>query len=397
MSWINRINNIKLTITTGDGKTYQPLWKNASKSVSYNAEGFDFVGVEGTYVQREKKSGTQYPIELYFTGENCIDESTAFEISARDSRAWVIKHPYYDEIRVQPLSLEIDDSGHNTSKVLVTVWETLTEKFPQQKELPDKQIQVEKLNSDAIIQDAYEVRPDTSIIQKVTDAVDSIDLAYKPLAATNKQAQELKQLASAAKSAAIDIVSAPLNFIREVQALINFPFTVAQDVKNKVNQLIDSANALIAIFVREDSNDVDLATYEALISTTLTEMARVTTDPEEGDLTKRKDVVEILDLLSNKYQDVLGTYDSVLYAQDPNIALSVDLVINDTLSNLNEIAFNSQQERAIFLEKDSNVILLAHRFYGSGDDNVDRFIDENEISRSELLQVLKGRRLIWYV
>jgi hypothetical protein len=115
MNWNDRLNTNILNITTGDGRSWQPLWVDAKKNINYNTEGFDFVGKEGTFVQREQKSGTQYPLIFYFQGEDCVDEGILFEISARDKRPWKVKHPFYDDILCQPLSMEIDNSVFNVT------------------------------------------------------------------------------------------------------------------------------------------------------------------------------------------------------------------------------------------------------------------------------------------
>lgn len=397
MSWLNRINNIVLTITTGDGKVYTPLWKNAVKTINYNTEGFDFVGIEGTYVQREKKSGTQYPITLYFQGENCIDEANNFEISSRDSRAWIVKHPFYDEIRVQPLSLEFNNSQFNSVVITGTVWETLTDKFPESIVIPEKQIQNLKVSADSVVVDNYTVKPDSSLIQKATDSIESIEIRYNNLVANNEQASQLKQLVSSAGGAAISLVSAPLNFIREMQALINFPFLIVNDVKNKINELINAINDITDIFIKDDSDIIDLVTYDSLVSTSLSQISVVTTTPTEDDFKNRKDVVEIIDSIDAIYTLVLSTYDNKEYSQEPETALVIDNIINVTLVNLYEIAFNAKQERTIYLEKDDNIVNLSHRFIGPGDDNIEQFINENDIKLSEYLQLKKGRKIIWYV
>ena len=98
MTWLNRLNNIELEVITGDGKIYNPLWQQAQKNIKFNTEGFDFVDVPGTYVSREQASGEQFPILFMFQGEDCIDVQEAFLESAKDKRAWKIKHPFYDDI-----------------------------------------------------------------------------------------------------------------------------------------------------------------------------------------------------------------------------------------------------------------------------------------------------------
>jgi hypothetical protein len=103
MSWINDIQDKTFEIITGDGKSYFPKWKNAQKSTEYNLTVFDFINTEGSYVDRKKMKGRKFDLEFYFDGESCVDLGNNFELSARDSRKWLLKHPFYGEIYCHPL------------------------------------------------------------------------------------------------------------------------------------------------------------------------------------------------------------------------------------------------------------------------------------------------------
>ena len=74
-------------------------------------------------------------------------------------------------------------------------------------------------------------------------------------------------------------------------------------------------------------------------------------------------------------------------------------VVNYAISQLFIIALGAQQERIILLGEDSNVINLTHRFYGldSEDLNIDKFMRNNDIGISEMLQIEKGRKIKYYV
>jgi hypothetical protein len=64
-----------------------------------------------------------------------------------------------------------------------------------------------------------------------------------------------------------------------------------------------------------------------------------------------------------------------------------------------EIAISAQQERSILCDSDTNVILLAHRFYGLllDDSTIQRVMDNNSIGISEILDIKKGRKILYYV
>lgn len=71
-----------------------------------------------------------------------------------------------------------------------------------------------------------------------------------------------------------------------------------------------------------------------------------------------------------------------------------DLVI-DAIGNLQVLAFEAKQERIVYTEKDSNLILLVHRYIGldTEDKNLDNFRKINSIKNDELFLIPKGRKL----
>ena len=237
MSWLTRIQETKLTITTGDGKEYAPLWKNAVKNVNYNVEGFGFIGIRGTYVDRQEREGRQFPIELYFQGENCIDEANAFELSAEDKRPWKVSHPYYDDLIVQPLNLSFDNSSHNIVKITGTLWETIDKKFPDSSINQFKTIETAKQTIDeesqAVFVDNIET-PSPELIEPANNSMIQTGANYDTLVKTDSDAALLKDKIRSASSAAQELISDATRYIRQANDLVNFPFLIEQNITLKV-------------------------------------------------------------------------------------------------------------------------------------------------------------------
>jgi len=64
MSWKSKLDNIKFSIKTGDGKEYFPLWKSTEKTKEYNTSSYDFIDVEKSLVERKKPKSSKYPLTL---------------------------------------------------------------------------------------------------------------------------------------------------------------------------------------------------------------------------------------------------------------------------------------------------------------------------------------------
>jgi len=399
MSWIDRINESKLSITTGDGKTYTPLWKNAILNINFNTEGLEFIGVPGTFVGREEVKGQQFPLLIYFQGEDCIDVAKEFRISSADKRPWKISHPYYDDLLVQPLGLKFDDSQLNVVKITGTLWETLDQKYPTNKVNAPKEIEIKKSEIDLLTQESFVIKletPSTELIQPANDSVIKTGSNYSFLAQTKDEITDLKSKVTAASGAAQEITTNTSSYIKKANDLINFPFLTKQNIVVKVDQLINTFNDFAGVFL-EDPTAEKKATYEFQSTMLLSELSLNLIDTDINEFDKRSDVISVIDSLTLAYDTFGETMDDLGYTQDSELALRLDYIVNFTLSSLYDVALNSKQERFFTLDKDNNIVNLAHRFYGTGDDNLDLFIKQNDITYNEILNIKKGREIVYFV
>lgn len=409
MSWLERIES-KIKITTGDGKVYEPLWKNASKSIEFNVSEFNFQDVSGTLVYRGEALGRKFPLEIYFTGENHLDESLAFEDSAKDRRAWVISHPFYDDILVHPVGLNFDNTKYNVSKVTGTVLETLSDIYPKStineadKIAQDKEICDEAMASDFV---ASVPEPDAATVQNLSENTNKIYNNSVGSTTDTTVAEGFRQALSEANSAIAVATSEPLAAIRAAQAVISYPSQFQTSVQNRLNQLQDNFNKLRDGLINLTGRN-DKFLFENNAGTTISTMMSSAATPLEGNYTNRADVLNVIEQIQSNYDQYLldldglqtdnnGTEESYIPNADGLQELS--RLYNFTLANLLEIAIGGKQERSLILTAPSNPILLTHRFYGLDelDENLERFINQNNIGISEMLEIKSGRTVIYYV
>lgn len=403
MSWLDRINNTELLIVTGDGKEYRPLWIESKRNIKYNTTSYDFVGVKGTYVEKKEQSGNEHPILLYFQGDDCIEQANAFEISASDKRPWTFIHPFLDEqINVQPTSLEIDTTDYNVAKVSGTVIETILTKYPEDKVVPNKQISYLKSDNDAIIATTFENNIGTPSAADITTAgstVSTVEGSYNLLVKESSDVAKLKDLARTASGAAQSIIQTPISYIQQTIALINFPFQLQENITSKIYRLLNSIDDLeTLLFGADEIAESNKIMYESLGGAILTSACENSLYPISGlDYFTRSEVFKVINDINSYYEQYKQSLEDQGYNQDSELALGIDNIINLTLSNLYDVAFNAKQERFIYIEKDDNIVILAHKYFGSGDDNLERFIKFNDITLSEYLDLKKGRRIAYFV
>jgi prophage DNA circulation protein len=408
MSWLDKIQT-QFIIKTGDSREWSPNWLNASRTVEYNVSEFDFTNTEGTLVKREKPRGMKYELELYFQGDDHLDNAEAFRISANDPRPWTITHPFYGSIIVQPLGLRFDNTKYNVTLVTGTIIETITEDSPKTSVDPIDKIAASKDDVDVKFVDSFvnDVKPETAEINKLAENNSQLYKEGSKLSQTKDEAQEYFNRFNTANTAILNATSQPLEAMISLQAMINYPGQFATGVKNRIDSLVNQfkllTSAAFSILTRADKK-----IFEFSAGAIVSSMAYTASKPQSSDYTSRNDVIEIMDFIYSTHNDYITFLDTLQsdnggspdsYIPDADSQIALNELINFTISNLFNIALNAKQERTVFVEDDTNLIILAHRFYGlqADDSTIDTLIKTNNIGLNELLIIRKDRKIIYYV
>ena len=406
MSWEDQIKQ-NFIITCGDGQRFQPLWddKAVIKDVEYNLSEFNFPGVEGTFVDRRLRKGTRYAMNIIFQGAEHLSEAQRFEESAKDRRPWVIDHPKYGRFTAQPASLNFDDSSLNYTKITGTLLETILRGLPSTMIDPVDQIEELKLisfNSGAVL-----FASEPPIPQNMAVANASFYSAGINSGAPQIQTEAYFNLFNDANSAILNATAQPLTAIRSLQAVIGAPaqFTIAvrQRLQILANQFAGLINTLGNI-----SSQAGKLQFETTTGTVLSSMCSAASTPLPNDYVNMVDVLDVVQIILNTQAAFIQSLDTLQtdnggntdsYVPGFEFVTDVTDLVNFTVSELFEIAIGAQQERSIFCDSDTNVILLAHRFYGldQQDANVQRIMNNNLIGLSEILDIKKGRKILYYV
>lgn len=404
-TWIEKIES-GLIITMGDGVQFQPMWMNAEKETEFNTAMFDFPEVDGTFVNRSMPRGSQYKLELYFEGADNLDIRDAFEESAKDKRPWLISHPLYGSLTVQPLRIAYDNTKHNVTKIIVPVMETIENVNPSTELVPVDTILNGKENSDAAVADAFPELKSVPVVSLQSTNKSIYDIGASEIN-DSTISQDYFNAFSAANSAIANFTHDPLFAIQKMQSFINAPFLFTQSVQSRLSILQSQLNLLISKISNVSSN-TDKLFFELNAGAIVSSMAVVAATPLTGNYNNKADVINVNLSIVNNYNSYVTTINNIAgvnggspYYWVPNSYLQMLLnqLLNFTVSNLIIIALGAKQERVIFLEEDSNIILLAHRFYGldSDDSTIEYFKLSNDIGLNEILEIKKGRKILYYV
>lgn len=409
MSWIEKINS-DFIITCGDGAKYTPEWLNATKKIEYNIAEFTFPDLAGSLVKRGEEKGRQYAIEIFFQGENHLDVSESFQTSSADKRPWVILHPFYGSLTVQPTGLNIDNTAYNVTKISAIVIETITEDNPKTAVYPIDNIAIEKDKLDETTLKSFDTTPsiaDTNSL-KTTLAKFFKTGSKKPL--LSSESEGYFNAFTTANAAVQNGTAQPIQAMRTVQAMINAPALFQVSAKERVSSMYDQFISLTGnITGITDRSSKKIFEFNGV--TLLSGMALAASTPLDSDYKNRGDVFKVLDLLvgtNGAYPSFLIKLDSLQsenggdvksYVPDAASLIGLNQLFNFTVSSLFAISLGARQERSLICEEDTNLILLTHRFYSLDpfDNNMEEMRANNDISINELFQIKKGRKIVYYV
>jgi hypothetical protein len=402
MSWPDLIDNNKLSITTGDGEIYTPLWKNATKNSEFNTSLFNFVNKDGTYAYRGKRPGSAIPLELYFVGENCIEDSNNFDKSLDDSRALILEHPFFGFRRVQPVSMQMSDANLNTCQIILNVFETIESNQPETQE--DKAEDILSIGGAiyTTLKAVYLKNPQDS--SDVRNLKSSIDLFYNDFVSFISDSSEragFDNLKNDALRKVENVFTDAGATIDALTAMVDYPFVVSHSVQDKLGIFQRS----LSRFTNKVKNILGFNTsvYHSVYgSSILSAMCRTSVNPQANDYKTRSQVVEAISIISNTYYDFIAEVDrrtvdnaqvSGNFAPDSLMLDDLYKLVVKTTADLIDISQDSQIEREFAIQEDTDIIKLTHRFYGldEDDNNIKSIVELNDFKGNDYIYLKKGR------
>jgi len=404
MAWKERLENIKFTIKTGDGAVYYPLWRDSAKSTKLNFAKYDFINVRGSFIDRKESESGSFPLNFYFTGDDNLDQAKAFENSAKDKRLWTITHPFYGTLSGHPTNIERNDNSFGNTEINVLFWESIADDYPEDSDsIPDEvEDRVVRLNSLGIQNYVSKAQPQTGDINDLKSSIEISAARFEPdkfsfndyRALKNKALGDLNLLIQetlVAISTAQLVLSEPANFERNIRNKIDSVKSAYDEVKSTINQ----------------ENRQSKYYFESQAATLIANLAKSSVNPLLDDYILRSDIESVNSELFGLYNDYLATIDAnqiplenINDEYSPDIDLQSALIdlVTYTSQSLFVLSFDARQERSVILEKDSNLIVLTHRFLGlASDENLEIFKRINKIGLSEIYRIKKGRLITYYI
>lgn len=420
MTWLDRIGEAAYTSPGGTRMAFAYL--DVSREVDKRTAAFEFPGVDGAYVQDNGASERRYPLACIFSGPDCDVDAEAFEELLLERGPGVLEHPLYGRVDVVPFGTitRRDDlsSGANQAIVEVVFWATLGAVYPSSRLAPKLEVsEALRLAEPALAADfdrnmnlATEARRANERLT-VRDVLRNIESALQAAAsATESVNREFRDLQSQVNFGIDVLIGQPLLLARQVLNLITAPSRALAGIASRLDgyrDLLDrmlrtspsegasAPTALERIIVRlsNDFHTADLAAGGAVLGSISSVVNNTFTAKPQALEAAEVILAQAAERTAWRETrfDELGQIDTGegYQALQEATALAVGYLV--------EISFTLVPERAIVLDRPRALVELCAELYGSvADERLDFLVSTNHLTGSDILELPRGRRVVYY-
>lgn len=414
MAWNDRIREAAYTSPSGARSVF--TYEDVSKTVEKKTTGFEFPDANGTYVQDLGHSGRRYPLRVIFWGSDYDQEADAFEAALLERGTGRLEHPIYGTVDVVPFgSIKRRDdlkTAANQAIIEVTFWETIGLIYPAAQSDPASEVlnAVEEYNAAAAQQFEDATSLDTAVetatfkgdyqalldsaqsgLQSVADAQDDVRRQFNAVVDSINQGIDI-------------LVAQPLTLAFQTTQLIQAPARALTNIEARLDAYANLASSLTSgggsvVSPGNDSrasneyhaNDLYASSY---VTGSVVSAVNNRFDTKAGALSAADAILtqfqQVADWRDQNFEslaeiDTGGAYQKLQEA----VALTAGFLV--------DISFTLKQERRIVLDRARTIIDLAAELYGSVDDQLDFLINSNNLTGSEILELPKGREIVYYI
>jgi len=395
-------------------------YDDVSSEVEKRTATFMFPGIDGTYVQDNGQSERRFPLRCIFQGADCDQASAAFEALLLERGQGTLEHPLYGKRNVVPYGTitRRDDltSAANQSIIEVAFWSTIGAVYPSSGFSPKGQLlqslgaSSEKLSRTFAKATNLETEARRSAAKlSVREALRNVQAALQRVAATTDAVnREFRRLQSEINFGLDVLIGQPLLLAQQIMNLATLParalagiLSRLESYANLLDRMVKSSasspadiSIIPALRVRR-SNEFHMASLvaSAAVQGSVTSVTENTFTAKPEALAAAEEIIAQADALNlwsdQRYTDLEQIDEGEGYqALQETVALAVGFLV--------EISFTLVPERAIVLDRPRSIIDVSAEIYGSVDDRLDFLIATNKLTGSGIIELPRGRKVVYY-
>lgn len=419
MSWQERLREAAYTSPLGARIVFD--YEDVSREIPLRNAEFTFPGVDGSYIQPNGHDGGRYPLRCYFSGSNYDIAALNFEEALLDRGVGRLEHPLYGTKDVVPLGsiARRDDlkTAANQAVIEVTFVATLGAVWPSGQGSPASEIvgTLDLFNLAAADQFAESTSLKTAVDKSnvkatVRNMLKGISASLSAAASATADVKRAFTEQVEAVNLGMDVlIGQPVLLAQQVCNLVQAPARAASGIRSRLDgyaalltRVLASAAAsaaqdasAIAGIKQRISNDFHTSDLTALSAVSGAVLAVV-----ESQFTTRPEAITAALAVNNMIDAAVAwreaRYDGLSEIDAGGSYQAIQQAVALVTGYLVEVSFTLATERSMVLDRPRTIIDLAAELYGSVDDKLDFLISSNGLVGSEILEVPRGRQIVWY-
>lgn len=404
MTWRTRLREAAYTSPSGTRLTFQ--YEDVGRTVGVKGTAFEFTDADGTFVQDLGRTGRRYPLRLIFSGRDCDLQATAFENALNERGQGTLEHPAYGPVLVVPFGdiSRRDDlvNAANQAVIEVTFFQTNGLIYPA----PTADTAGTVTEQVQAAEDAQAAQFGSAFIDETATVLADLRSRYnralsiasgflRPISDTVTGTQRAFDQIQSSINRGIDVlIGQPLTLAYQTIQLVKTPARVVEQVGAR----LDAYGNLFQQYVgRPAENRTALYNRDLYASTTATATAQAAFNTT---YTRRPEAIlaaeqllaqiEVLAAWRDEQFAVIGEVD------DGSSWQATQDLLATVAGALVDQSFDLAAERVLVLTSDRSIIDVCFEVYGSVDDKLDTLLADNDLSGDEVIELPRGRRIVYY-
>ena len=418
--WQERLRD-QITLTSPDGDVFEALWIANNRSKEKKLGIFEYPDFDGTDVQDLGIRGSRYPLTIYFEGPDCDLEGQRFYASCDQRGRWSIVHPIYGDLTLQLVSItdETDLVREGNYTRFATQWiepTTATALLSAAEIGSSIDAQAAQANEAANLQFQQNLTQGTAgeiLAAKLTaeDAVSKSDNRLRTLYENNDSlAADMAALKRGITDTLDQDILDPLVLAAQIQQLIQLPALSISSIQSRLSVYEDIVNDLSGIGADDATNEGknQVSVIEIFMSAIAVVNAQVVAS---GELKTQREAVDTAVRIADTFTAITDALDasqemfdgaeidmqyfsqSGSYPDNWRItALGISYLLTSALDLAIEKRFTLDRPRCPI-----EITVSEYGDLGTGDENLDFFIETNALSGTDILLIPAGRSVVVYV
>lgn len=419
MAWQDRVRPAAYTSPEGARIVFD--YEDVSREIPLRNAEFSFPGVNGSYIQPNGHDGGRYPMRCFFAGDNYDIAALNFEEALLDRGVGRLEHPLYGTKDVVPFGTiaRRDDlkTAANQAVIEVTFVSTIGAVYPTGQGNPRSEIvgTLDLFNVATADQFAGSTNLRTAIDKSnvkstMRSMLKGVSAALSTAASATADVRRGFDEAVDAVNLGMDvIIGQPVLLAQQVSNLIQAPARSVAGIRSRLDGYAAlltrilattaasgaSDAAAIAGIKQRLSNDFHTSDLYAMSAVSGAVLAVV-----ENEFTTKPEAIAAAIAVNNLLDTVVAwrdaRYDGLSEIDMGGSYQMLQQAVALVTGYLVEVSFTLATERSVVLDRPRTIIDLAAELYGSVDDRLDFLISSNALSGAEILEIPRGRQIVWY-